>query len=175
MKALITGASGMIGGLILKHCLESDAVESIVSLVRKPSGIQDQKLVEVTVEDFAKLADLDPCFADIDVAFYCIGVYTGAVPREEFRKITVDYTQRFTDSLMQASPDAKVCFLSGLGADRKEKSRMMFAKDKGAAENYLSAHVRHLHCFRPSYIYPVEKTQGNPTSPIAPCGLFTLL
>ena len=49
------------------------------------------------------------------------------------------------------------CFLSGMGSDRKEKSRVPFAKSKGMAENLLiSLNFQHLHIFRPAYIYPIE-------------------
>ena len=80
----------------------------------------------------------------------------GTVPREEFRKITVDYTIAFAKVLKQKSPDATFCFLSGQGADQTENSRLMFAKDKGIAENFLlSLHFPQTYIFRPSYIYPV--------------------
>ncbi|MEW8470363.1 MAG: NAD-dependent epimerase/dehydratase family protein [Candidatus Thiodiazotropha sp.] len=42
-NVLITGATGMIGSLVLKHCLESDEVASVISLARRPSGIQHEK------------------------------------------------------------------------------------------------------------------------------------
>ena len=54
-RVLITGATGMIGNLVLQHCLESDAVDSVVSLLRRPSGIQHQKLEEIIIDDFGHL------------------------------------------------------------------------------------------------------------------------
>lgn len=157
-KVIITGASGMIGGLVLQECLNDNRVAELVSLVRKPSGIQHHKLKEHVVSDFTNYAELQNLFENIDVAYFCIGVYTGVVEREEFRKITVDYTIAFVDTLKYHSPNARMCFLSGAGADRTEKSRMMFAKDKGIAENYLvKAGLAHVHSFRPAYIYPVTK------------------
>ena len=79
------------------------------------------------------------------------------MPKDEFRKITVDYTVSFATALKKGSPNAVFCFLSGQGADRTEKSRMMFARDKGRAENFLSRiGFARVHCFRPGYIYPVQ-------------------
>ncbi len=58
------------------------------------------------------------------------------------------------------SPKATFCFLSGQGADQKEKSRIAFAKYKGMAENYLTKlQFGALYIFRPGYIYPVEKRE----------------
>lgn len=153
---LITGATGMIGGLILQDCLKSTEIKSVISIVRKPSGIKHKKLKEIIYSDFLDYSQIAAQFKNIDVAYYCIGVYTGAVPRDKFREITVDYTKAFAKILKEQSPGATLCFLSGMGADRTEKSRAMFAQDKGIAENFLLKQTfKELYLFRPGYIYPV--------------------
>lgn len=157
---IITGASGMIGGLILDHCLESAEINQVTSLVRKPTGKQHPKLKEVVVKDFLSITDTDDFMKGQDVAFFCLGVYTGAAPRDLFRQITVDYPLIFAKALKSNNPESTFLLLSGAGADRTEKSRMMFAKDKGAAENGLDAMgFKAFYSFRPSYIYPVEKRE----------------
>jgi uncharacterized protein YbjT (DUF2867 family) len=155
-RVIITGATGMVGRLVLNECLTSSEISSVVVLSRRTTGISHRKLTEVTVNDFGHLAGLENYFEQVDIAYYCIGVYTGQVTRNRFREITVDYTIAFADNLKKKSPHAVVCFLSGAGADTKEKSRMMFARDKGMAENYLIAkQFTGLYIFRPGYIYPV--------------------
>lgn len=155
---IITGASGMVGGILLDLCLQSDEIGMVTSLARKPSRLSHPKLKEVVMEDFAHYDSDGSYLESYDIAFFCIGVYTGAVPRDEFRKITVDYPVAFARELHQKSPDATFCLLSGAGADRTEMSRMMFATDKGSAENQLSAMgFKAFHAFRPAYIYPVDK------------------
>lgn len=153
---LITGANGMIGGLILRNCLEREDVDTVTSIARKKTGIKHPKLTEVIHQDFMDYSSIADVFSNKDVCFYCIGVYTGQVPPEEFRKITVDYTQAFAKMLKQQSPHIAFCFLSGDGADRSEKSKLMFARDKGAAENILiKMKFPQFHSFRPGYIYPI--------------------
>lgn len=157
-RILITGGTGMIGGLILQRCLESKQVAQVISVVRRNTGMQHPKLVEVVHSDFMNMAAVADHFDKVDVAFYCIGVYTGQVPDKEFKDITFFYTQTFADILKKKSPGATVCFLSGAGADRTEKSRISFARYKGMAENYLvQKEFKYLYIFRPGYIYPVEK------------------
>lgn len=159
-KVVITGASGMIGGLVLDHCLNSDEIANIISLVRRPSGKEHPKLTEIVVNDFLQLDELSEPLKNIDIVYYCLGVYTGAVPADEFRKITVDYPKVLADKLVENQCKTTWCLLSGQGADRSERSRMMFARDKGAIENYLSAlDLSAFYSFRPGYIYPVEKRQ----------------
>jgi uncharacterized protein YbjT (DUF2867 family) len=148
--ALITGATGMIGGLVLQECLNNSEIGKVISISRKKTGVKHQKLVEIIHQDFLDYTTIKEYFENIDVAYFCIGVYTGAVSRNEFRRITVDYTKIFADTLKNKSPEATFCFLSGAGADQKEKSRMMFAKDKGIAENYLiKQNFGDLYIFRP--------------------------
>ncbi|MEI6190484.1 MAG: NAD-dependent epimerase/dehydratase family protein [Chitinophagia bacterium] len=156
-KVLITGASGMIGGIILDLCLQDDRISEVVSLVRKPSSVKHKKLTELLVEDFMRYEDFQPVFENIDIVFYCVGVYTGSVPRDAFRKITVDYPLALATVLYKHSPGLRFCLLSGQGADRKEQSKLMFAKDKGTIENLLSKiGFDSFYSFRPGYIYPVS-------------------
>ena len=155
---LITGSNGMIGNLILQKCLASEDVKQVTILVRKPSGFQHPKLKEVLHGNFLDYSGVEDFLKNQDVCFYCIGVYTGQVPPAEFRKITVDFTKSFGETLKQNSPRATFCFLSGQGVDPQEKSRIMFARDKGAAENsLLNLKFEAIHFFRPGYIYPTVK------------------
>ena len=98
-NVMIAGASGMIGKIILELCLENKEVEKITSIVRKPSGIQNKKLIELVHADFLDFSSIDSFFKNQDVCFYCIGVYTGAVSTNAFKKITVDYTRSFASTL----------------------------------------------------------------------------
>jgi hypothetical protein len=88
--------------------------------------------------------------------FLCL--YTGSLPNDEFRRITVDYTLAFATALYEKSPQAAFCFLSGHGADQTERSRAAFARYKGAAERgLLTLGFPRIHIFRPGYIYPVTR------------------
>jgi uncharacterized protein YbjT (DUF2867 family) len=78
------------------------------------------------------------------------------VPKDEFVKITVDYTKIFAETLRAENEHTTFCFLSGEGADSSEKSSVLFARSKGIAENILMRlNFTHLYIFRPGYIYPV--------------------
>jgi hypothetical protein len=96
-------------------------------------------------------------FKNINSAFFCIGVYTGSVSDKLFKEITVDYAVAFAKMLKENSPNAKLCLLSGKGADRTEKSKTSFALYKGMAENQIEKLDLEFYAFRPGYIYPVEQ------------------
>lgn len=156
-RVLITGATGMTGGIALRRCLESSEVSAVTTLGRRATGQEHAKLEELVHGDFEDLSPLAGRLGGYEVALYCLGVYTGSVPDDQFAKITRDYTIGFAKALHAESPGAAVCFLSGMGADPTERSRVAFARYKGAAEKALLAQgFGRVHIFRPGYIYPVE-------------------
>ncbi|MEZ4224800.1 MAG: NAD(P)H-binding protein [Polyangiaceae bacterium] len=157
-NVILTGATGMVGTLVLQRCLASDAVAKVTTLGRRATGMEHPKLREVVHEDFLDLSACADAMEDQDIALFCLGAYTGSVSDAVFKRITTDYLVSFAHALHEHSPGAVFCFLSGSGADPSERSRMAFARYKGAAENALLATgFPRVHIFRPGYIYPVTK------------------
>jgi uncharacterized protein YbjT (DUF2867 family) len=147
----------MVGSCALRYALEHPNIERVTSVGRRNLGISHVKLTEVLHTDFADCSALANMLADQDAAIFCLGTYTGAVSDAELRRITLDYTIEFARVLHGSSPDAAFTFLSGNGADPTGRSRMAFARYKGAAEKaLLAAGFPHVYIFRPAYIYPVE-------------------
>ena len=156
-RLVILGASGMVGGCALGYALQNPNVERVTSIGRRNVGISHPKLIEVMHPDFADCSALAETLSSQDAALFCLGTYTGAVSDAELRKITLDYTIEFARVLHASSPDAVFTFLSGNGADPTGRSRMAFARYKGAAEKaLLAAGFPRVYIFRPAYIYPVE-------------------
>jgi uncharacterized protein YbjT (DUF2867 family) len=156
-RLVIVGATGMVGGYALHYALDHPGVGTATAIGRKPTGLRHAKLNEVLHQNFADCSALAGALSGQDAAVFCLGVYTGAVPDTELRRITVEYTVEFARVLRASSPDASFAFLSGSGADPTGRSRMPFARYKGEAENALSAAgFPRLYMFRPAYIYPVQ-------------------
>jgi uncharacterized protein YbjT (DUF2867 family) len=156
-RVVIVGASGMVGGYAVRYLLEDPAVGGVTSIGRRNLGVSHPKLTEILHPDFADCSALAGALSDQDAAVFCLGVYTGAVPEAELRRITVDYTVEFARVLRASSPSATVAFLSGSGADPTGRSRLPFARYKGEAENALAADgFPYVYMFRPAYIYPVQ-------------------
>ena len=155
LHVVVTGATGMVGGRVLELALERPDVRAVTAVGRRPSGRSHAKLREVTHADFDDCAALAPALSDVDVVLYGIGVYTGAQPDAEFRRVTVDQTLAFARALRTSSPRAAFGLLSGQGADRTESSRVAFKRYKGMAENGLARlGFERLWFFRPGYIHP---------------------
>jgi uncharacterized protein YbjT (DUF2867 family) len=90
----IVGATGMVGGYVLRYALDHPSVGLVTVIGRRRLGISHPKLKEVVHNDFADCSALAKALLDQDAAVFCLGVYTGAVPDAEFHKITVDLYNR---------------------------------------------------------------------------------
>lgn len=146
----------MVGGIALRLCLDDPDVSAVTVIGRRSCGVEHNKLREVVHDDFMDFTGIADSLGAHDVALYCLGAYTGTVPDDEFRRITVDYTMAFAKALHEKSLQAVFCFLSGQGADQTERSRIAFARYKGAAEKaLLGIGFPNVYIFRPGYIYPV--------------------
>ena len=157
IRLVIVGATGMVGGYVLRYALEHPVIESVTVVVRRNLGISRTKLREVQHRNSADCSALAEVLTGQDAAVFCLGAYTGSVAEADLRAITVDYTIEFARVLRSSSPDAAFSFLSGSGADPTGQSRLAFARYKGEAEKALLAlGFPHLYIFRPAYIYPVE-------------------
>jgi uncharacterized protein YbjT (DUF2867 family) len=161
---LITGATGMVGSLVLKNALASEHISKVIVYGRSSVDFEHDKMKEFLSPVFTQFpVSMLKELPSIDHVLFCVGVYTGAVKRDVFRQITVDYPVELAKKHLLANPNGCFSLLSGQGADRSEESRMMFAKDKGQAENILSGlYNGSFFTFRPGYIYPVEsRTEPN--------------
>ena len=156
-RLVIVGATGMVGGYVLRYALDHAAVGGVTAVGRKPTGITHPKLNEVLHQDFADCSRLADALSRQDAAIFCLGAYTRAVSDADLRRVTVDYAIEFARVLRDSSPGATFEFLSGSGADPTGRSRMAFARYKGKAENALTAAgFPAIYIFRPGYIYPVQ-------------------
>jgi nucleoside-diphosphate-sugar epimerase len=159
-NVIITGSSGMIGKLILRKCLDDKEIATVTIITRKLMDSMHPKLIQVLHADFLDYTNIESKLQNQDICFYCIGVYTGQVSTTEFQKITVAFTEVFARALKKNSNNVSFCFLSGQGADSTEKSRVLFAREKGIAENILlKLQFKSIHIFRPAYIYPETPRQ----------------
>ena len=154
---VLVGATGMVGGYVLRYALENPIVERVTTIGRRTLGISHAKLKEVSHQDFGDCSALAESLSYQDAAIFCLGAYTGAVSDEQLRAVTVGHAIEFARVLRASSPNAAFSFLSGSGADPTGRSRMAFARYKGEAENaLLSSGFSRLYILRPAYIYPVE-------------------
>jgi len=157
IKAIITGATGMVGEGVLHECLLSDEVEKVLVVGRKPCGVSHPKLTEVLITDFMKVETISPSLAGYNACYFCMGVSSMGMDKEKYKQLTYDLTMEFARVVKEKNADMTFCYVSGTGTDGTEKSRMAWARVKGKTENDLAKlGFRQAYAFRPGYIQPTK-------------------
>jgi uncharacterized protein YbjT (DUF2867 family) len=161
MKVLILGATGMVGGEVLEQCLSNDKIQSVLTVCRRKSGTEHSKLKEVEHDNFLDYSILETEMKDVDVCFFCLGVYQAKVSKAQFWEITVDYLAALVRSFELTNKTIRFCLFSAQGASTSERSLIRFAKAKGRAENILLAsELAVKYIFRPGFIMPGPQSKN---------------
>ncbi len=157
MRVVLFGATGMIGSGVLLECLTDQQIESVVSIVRRATGVTHPKLRELIHEDFLDLVPICADLADADACFYCLGISSAGVKEADYRRVTYDFTMAAAKELLAESPRSTFCFVSGAGTDGSGAGRVMWARVKGQTERALLAMpFKAAFMFRPGYIQPLK-------------------
>ena len=157
MRVMIFGASGMVGGGVLRECIETPAIESILVVGRSPCGVSDAKITEILHQDFFDFGPLEDRLSGYDACFFCLGVSSAGMSEETYRRLTYDLTVAAADTLVRLNPEMTFCYVSGSGTDSTEKGRVMWARVKGETENrLLQMPFKAAFMFRPGYIQPLK-------------------
>jgi uncharacterized protein YbjT (DUF2867 family) len=154
MNLIITGATGTAGSAALQEALQAKDIEKVTVLTRRPLGFSHPKLVEVIHDDFNNYEKIKDALANHDGCLWCLGISQSGLSEAEYLQITYNYALAGAQAMGAVNPRFIFCFLSGQGADSKEKSHILFARVKGQTENALMAlpHPR-VFCFRPGFIH----------------------
>jgi uncharacterized protein YbjT (DUF2867 family) len=152
IKAIITGATGMVGEGVLIECLNHPDVDQVLIINRRPGGASHPKLREIIHNDFFELASIEPQLIGYDACFFCLGVSSVGLSQEEYKRITYDLTLNVARTLAKCNPDLVFCYVTGAGTDSSEKRRIGWARVKGATENALMRLFKRSYMFRPGFM-----------------------
>jgi uncharacterized protein YbjT (DUF2867 family) len=150
-KALIIGATGLVGKSLVKHLLEKDAYEEIIILSRRPIETSDDRLKLLLVEDFDKLADYKDQMNAHDI--YCtIGTTRKkAGSKENYLKIDLEYPVEIAKLTMDQPDFNQFLMVTSLGAN--SGSPLFYNQTKGKVEEALiSLNMKSLSIFQPSLL-----------------------
>ncbi len=152
IKAIITGATGMVGEGVLIECLNHPDVEQVLVINRKPGGVSHQKLREIIHRDFFDLVPIEKQLAGFNACFFCLGVSSVGMSNEEYRHITHDLTLNVAQLLANLNPEMTFCYVTGAGTDSTERGRTAWARVKGTTENALLRLFKRAYMFRPAFM-----------------------
>ncbi|MCX2452687.1 oxidoreductase [Pedobacter sp. PLR] len=148
-KAVLLGASGLIGSSLLTQLLNSPAYATVLIVVRKKLNREHPKLQQLVV-DFEKLNDYRTEMTG-DVVFCCLGTTKSKTPdQEQYRKIDYLYPLDAA-SITQANGASQYHLVSSMGAN--PDSSIFYSRTKGETERDLqSIPFKSIHIYRPSLL-----------------------
>jgi len=161
IRAIVFGATGMVGEGVVHEALQHPSVESVLIIGRRPSRIHHDKLTEVIHHDFYDYSSIEERLRGFNACFFCLGVSSIGMDEQEYTRITYNLTMRAATTLARLNPDMTFCYVSGMGTDGTEKGRRMWARVKGKTENHLATLPFHaVYLFRPGFIKPIKNLQN---------------
>src|ERR1700691_1059719 len=92
IKAIITGATGMVGEGVLIECLANPEVDQVLVINRRPGGVSHPKLREIVHADFFDLSAIEAQLAGYDACFFCLGTSSVGMSEADYRRVTYDLT-----------------------------------------------------------------------------------
>jgi uncharacterized protein YbjT (DUF2867 family) len=155
IKAIVTGATGMVGEGVLHECLQHPDVEQVLSVSRRSCGVVHPQLKEVLIPDFFDLSSIQSQLVGYNACFFCLGVSSIGMKEPDFHKLTYELTMNFANTLVTRNSEMTFCYISGAGTN--ENGRMMWARVKGKTESDLTRlGFSHVYNFRPGLIKPTK-------------------
>lgn len=152
--AIILGATGLTGRMLLDLLLEDETYSRIRVITRNPTGREHAKLEEHCA-DLLEPGSYRDYFAG-DVVFCCIGTTRAKTPNKKMYR-AIDYGIPVQAALLCAENNIPAFLvMSSMGA--KKKSRIFYNRTKGQMEEaVLAADVPKTHILRPSLLQGKRK------------------
>jgi len=148
-KAIVYGASGLVGSYILETLLNNANYEQVIIVVRKGVNIQHPKLKTI-LADFNSLPEVVKDI-EVDEVFIAIGTTQKKTPDKKLY-YQIDHDYPVLAAKLAKENGAKAVFLvSAIGANAK--SSIFYTKMKGETEqDIIHLNLDHTYIFRPSMI-----------------------
>ena len=132
--ALVLGSSGLVGSELLTLCLESDYYKKVITPLRTPLPIHDDKRKEIIIDfEMPTWEDLFP----VDHVYCCLGTtIKKAGSKSNFMKVDHDYPLAFAGAAKKWNTSVfSVITAAGVSAD----SKIFYNRVKGELESNLKS------------------------------------
>jgi uncharacterized protein YbjT (DUF2867 family) len=157
MKAILFGATGMVGQSALRECLLDPRVASVLSIGRSATETQNPRFSEIVQRDLFDYSGTEARLTGFDACFFCLGISAAGMKEADYERITYGITLAAAKTLARLNPHMTFIYVSGVGTDSSEKGRVMWARVKGRTENaILRLPFKAAYMFRPGAIEPLH-------------------
>ncbi|OAQ39176.1 nucleoside-diphosphate sugar epimerase [Pedobacter psychrophilus] len=149
LKAIVLGASGLIGSNLLSIILSDDNYEEVIVFVRKKLTLKSSKLIQI-ITDFNNLDELKNA-TKADVVFCCLGSTKKKTPNlEKYKKVDHDIPLFIANEALKNGA-SQYHIVSALGANLNSSN--FYSRMKGEIENDLKdLNYPSLFIYQPSFL-----------------------
>lgn len=161
----IFGATGTIGDGLLKASMSDPDIDKIHVVTRRPSprieeGVESGKVVMTIHKDYLDYSAIQEILAEVQAVYWAIGLSAVGLDPETYREIHIDYPAQLVTAWLDSSKRQDISFHYVSGSGASADSRMMWAREKAAAEARLTELARQTNLrvisYRPAFILPTE-------------------
>jgi uncharacterized protein YbjT (DUF2867 family) len=148
-SALIAGASGLVGGHLLRLLLDEPRYESVAAVVRKPLSVEHAKLTQHVI-NFDRMEERTIA-TPVDDVFCCLGTtIKTAGSQEAFQRVDYEYPLAL-GRWASRNEASQLLLVSAMGANAS--SSVFYNRVKGDVEAALQRLLLpSLHILRPSLL-----------------------
>ncbi len=151
MEAVVAGATGLVGNLLIEELIRNDLYSKIISIGRRPLKNNHPKILNIIIKDLSEISKVD-LNTKKSVFFCCLGsTIKQAGSKENFRKVDFYGITDFAE-LAKTVGASKFLLISAKGAD--SKSKFFYNRTKGEAEQaILNKGLGSITIFRPGLLF----------------------
>jgi uncharacterized protein YbjT (DUF2867 family) len=146
MRAIVFGATGLVGQGVVREALASPDVEALLLVGRRPSGVSNPKATDLVRADLYDYSGVN--FSGYDACFFTLGVSSLGMSEADYSRVTHDLTLAAARAMPRS---LTFCYVSGAGTG----GSAMWARVKKRTEDDLLKQFEKAYMFRPGYIQPI--------------------
>ena len=149
--AVVIGATGLTGNLVIEELLKDNSFKSVRALVRRKSDISHPKLQQ-NIVDFDNMDNYTTNFGEGDIIFCCVGTTQKKVNKDKDAYTKIDFDIPVNAAKIGISKGfKKFQIVSAIGAN--ENTSNFYLNLKGKTENALKQFpFESVGIFRPSIL-----------------------
>lgn len=150
MIAVVAGATGLVGNLLISKLLKDDSITEIIALSRRSLHFTSQKLKVVLVHELHEMSNVEEMLKG-DLYFCCLGTtIKKAKSKDNFIKVDLDAVRSFGEIAKKFNAKA---FITVSAAGANKRSYVFYNLVKGRAEEELEQlKLNRLVIFRPGLL-----------------------
>jgi hypothetical protein len=106
----------MVGAGALREALEAPEFEAVLSVGRRPCGVQHPKLRELLLPNLLDAAAVEDQLVGYDACIWAVGISAVGLGEADYARVAEELTLLRARALLRLNPECSFCYCSATGA-----------------------------------------------------------